>query len=345
MLELNNIVKFYEGEPLLSGISFQVRTSEIVCLLGSSGSGKSTLLRIIAGIEKADSGKIRWQTRDITTTPTHLREFGLMFQDYALFPHMNVAENVAFGLRMQHKAQPGAVEQRVKEMLALVSMQDFSHRKVTDLSGGEQQRIALARALAPWPKLLMLDEPLAATDRALRESLGRELARVIRKADVPVIYVTHDQEEAFSVADQIALLHEGKIAQMATPQEIYKSPASLWVADFLGFTNRVPGEVQANGGSEIETKIGKFHLPDKRCDLSVGKKVVVVIPQEAIQVVSESNRSIDARVIESIYKGKNIKIRAECNGVELSFEHNAFVEPGKNILIKIDQNKALCYQR
>lgn len=186
ILEIKNIQKNYEGAPLLKGISFEVENGETFCLLGRSGSGKSTLLRIIAGLEIADSGDVIWNGQNMNGIPTYQRNFGLMFQDYALFPHMNVSENVAFGLRMQGLARPQIVS-AVKDALDLVNMGGFAERSVTDLSGGEQQRIALARALAPKPHLLMLDEPLAALDRALRMELQEELRSLLKRAGIPAI--------------------------------------------------------------------------------------------------------------------------------------------------------------
>jgi len=210
MLEVKDIYKTYEGKPLLQGISFRLERGETICLLGSSGSGKSTLLRIIAGLETPESGSVIWDGQDLRDVPPYQRQFGLMFQDYALFPHRTVEQNVAFGLRMQDLLAQ-EVETRTKEALETINMQGFAKRQVTDLSGGEQQRVALARAMAPGPLLLMLDEPLGALDRSLREQLGQELRRVLHESEIPTIYVTHDQEEAFAIADRLLILHDGKI--------------------------------------------------------------------------------------------------------------------------------------
>ncbi|MCG2784437.1 MAG: ABC transporter ATP-binding protein [Anaerolineae bacterium] len=273
MLTLTSLTKSYENKPLLKGVSFSVSPGEIVCLLGASGSGKSTILRIIAGLEEAESGDVDWDGESLKGMPTHRRRFGLMFQDYALFPHLNVFENVAFGLRMQkpdskvsrlwskqrvarsESAEPGGanareapdngqtIRERVMECLELVHLTGFEHRGVAELSGGEQQRVALARALAPRPRLLMLDEPLGALDRALKESLLDELRQILRQAGIPAIYVTHDQQEAFTLADRIILLRDGQIAQVGTPPEVFANPANGWVASFLGLGNVVkPGE-------------------------------------------------------------------------------------------------------
>ena len=233
MLRLKNIYKSYDGKPLLKGISFDVAQDETLCLLGPSGSGKSTLLRIISGLEVAELGDIYWDGESLLETPSHQRNFGLIFQDYALFPHLNVFENVAFGLKMQ-KMPKDAIQQRVTESLKQVHLTEFDSRRVTELSGGEQQRVALARALAPRPRLLMFDEPLGALDRRLREYLIVEIREILRASGVPAIYVTHDQAEAFALAQRVILLNDGEIVQSGSPEEIYEHPASAWVAEFLG---------------------------------------------------------------------------------------------------------------
>ncbi|NMA17489.1 MAG: ABC transporter ATP-binding protein [Clostridiaceae bacterium] len=210
MLRILDIWKTYEGKPLLTGVSFNVQEGKIVCLLGSSGSGKSTLLRIIAGLEKADAGHVYWGNDDVTDIPAHKRRFGLMFQDYALFPHLTVAENIAFGLRMA-KHDKSDIRRQVKNALESIRMQDFADRSVTELSGGEQQRVALARALITNPRLLMLDEPMSALDHDLRASLIRDLRTRLSDSRKPVIYVTHNRQEAFELADRVLLLQDGKI--------------------------------------------------------------------------------------------------------------------------------------
>ena len=257
MLEVTNIYKSYEGALLLRGISFSVAAGETVCLLGASGSGKSTLLRIIAGLEPAEQGVVCWEGADLASVPAHRRGFGLVFQDYALFPHMNVQENVAFGLKMLGLPR-AETEQRVTSILEQVNLAGFKHRRVTDLSGGEQQRVALARALAPSPHLLMFDEPLGALDRSLREQLMDELRGILRTTGVPAVYVTHDQEEAFKLADRILLLHDGQIVREGRPAEIWAEPGSVWVARFLDVGNILEGSVRADGC--VTTGVGVFRL-------------------------------------------------------------------------------------
>jgi len=238
MLSIRDIYKTYEGAPLLNGLSFDLAQGEIIALLGTSGSGKSTLLRIIAGLEEAESGVVYWDGVDLAQTPAHQRGFGLMFQDYALFPRRNVYENIAFGLRMQKRPE-AEIEKIVGERLKSIRMESFAKRPVTELSGGEQQRVALARALAPDPRLLMLDEPLGALDRGLREELTKELRQTLRDSHKPVIYVTHDRQEAFGLADRLLILHNGVIVQDGSPQKLFESPANAWVAEFLGLGNLI----------------------------------------------------------------------------------------------------------
>ncbi len=251
MLEVRNIFKTYEGKLLLNDISFTVTEGETICLLGASGSGKSTLLRIIAGLEVFESGLISFNGLDLTNTPPHLRDFGLVFQDYALFPHLNVNENVGFGLKMR-RIEQAEIAERVVSSLDLVSLTAFGYRKVIDLSGGEQQRVALARALAIHPRLLMFDEPLGALDRALREDLLNQLRMILHQTKIPAIYVTHDQEEAFTIADRVLILHEGKIVRDGTPSEVWANP----VAGFLGLGNLLTGEVVAQ--NKFQTAYGIF---------------------------------------------------------------------------------------
>ncbi len=260
MLEVRNIFRAYEGKSILNDISFNVGAGETVCLLGASGSGKSTLLRIIAGLEASDSGLVSFNGLDLANTAPHLRDFGLVFQDYALFPHLNVYDNVAFGLKMRRVTQD-QISQRVVSSLEMVNLSGFDKRQVIDLSGGEQQRVALARALAPRPRLLMFDEPLGALDRTLREDLLNELRTILHQTDIPAIYVTHDQEEAFTIADRVLILYNGKIIREGTPSDVWARPESAFVARFLGLGNVIDGEVsdgQKDGEWTVQSGFGVF---------------------------------------------------------------------------------------
>jgi ABC-type Fe3+/spermidine/putrescine transport system ATPase subunit len=305
LLEVVNLSKTYESRPLLKGVSFSIAAGETICLLGASGSGKSTILRIVAGLENAESGEVRWQGRSLAGVPTYRRNFGLMFQDYALFPHLNVFENVAFGLRMQGWARQD-IQQRVTEVMGLVNLPAFEKRRVAELSGGEQQRVALARALAPRPELLMLDEPLGALDRALRESLIEELRAILKRSGIPAIYVTHDQQEAFTLADKIILLHDGQVAQAGSPPDVFGKPASDWVAGFLGLGNVVRGVAVAGG---VRTSFGLMNL---KTGLKIGMDVSVLLRPQAEQVESEA--TLTGTVADVIFRGQEFRVEFE-NGL------------------------------
>ena len=233
-LEVVGLTVRFGAFAAVDSVELDVRPGEVVCLLGPSGCGKSTLLRAVAGLEAAAAGEVRWDGGDLARIPPHRRRFGLMFQDYALFPHLDVAANVGFGLRMQGWGAADATA-RVSEVLDLVGMGGAGGRSVGGLSGGEQQRVALARAIAPRPRLLLLDEPLGALDRALRERLLVELAALLDELGTTALHVTHDQEEAFTIADRVAVMDAGRIVQVGTPAEVWRAPVSSFVARFLGF--------------------------------------------------------------------------------------------------------------
>ncbi|MGW1792544.1 ABC transporter ATP-binding protein [Streptomyces tubercidicus] len=245
------------GRPALDAVDLTVADREIVCVLGPSGSGKSTLLRVVAGLQQADVGQVLLEGRDQSGVPTHRRGVGLMFQDHQLFPQRDVAGNVAFGLRMRRS--PRADQERtVAELLDLVGLPGAQRRAVASLSGGEQQRVALARALAPRPRLLMLDEPLGQLDRGLRERLVVELRRLFHELGTTVLAVTHDQGEAFALADRVVVMQDGRIAQTGTPLEVWQRPATAFVARFLGFDNVVEATVR---GEAAATPWGKVPVP------------------------------------------------------------------------------------
>jgi len=288
MLEVIDLWKSYEGSPLLCGISFRVMPGETVCLLGPSGSGKSTLLRMIAGLEPPERGEVCWEGQDLAAIPVYRRGFGLVFQDYALFPHLTVEQNVAFGLKML--SRPSAeIADRVSKVLDQVNLTGIAGRAVTDLSGGEQQRVALARALAPEPRLLMFDEPLGALDRNLRERLMVELRSILRASRVPAVYVTHDQEEAFTLADRVLLLHEGQIVRSGTPAEVWGDPGSAWVARFLGVGNVIDGLLRSAG--RVVTAAGVFAVPCASPPRD-GEKVTLLIRPSGAQRLSFAGGSV-----------------------------------------------------
>ncbi|MET9294525.1 ABC transporter ATP-binding protein [Streptomyces sp. NPDC003077] len=256
-LRLAGVSVRFGGRAALDGVDLDVAEHEIVCVLGPSGSGKSTLLRVVAGLQPADAGQVFLAGRDQSDVPTHRRGVGLMFQDHQLFPQRDVGGNVAFGLRMRGTARAER-DRRVDELLELVGLPGARRRAVTTLSGGEQQRVALARALAPRPRLLMLDEPLGQLDRGLRERLVVELRRVFDELGTTVLAVTHDQGEAFALADRVVVMRDGRIAQSGTPLEVWQRPADAFVARFLGFDNVVPATVRAG---TADTPWGKLPVP------------------------------------------------------------------------------------
>ncbi len=239
MLSVEDVELAYDGEAALAGLSLEVGDGEIVALLGPSGCGKTSLLRVVAGLTPPDAGRVLLDGRDLAEVPTHQRGIGLMFQDYALFPHRDVAANVAFGLRMRGD-RPAARQARVAEVLGLVGLSGFEDRAVGTLSGGERQRVALARALAPSPALLMLDEPLGALDRTLRDRLVLELSALFAELSLGVMYVTHDQAEALALADRVVVMDHGRVVQEGPPERVWAAPADAFVARFLGLTNLFP---------------------------------------------------------------------------------------------------------
>lgn len=344
MLEVRDIWKSYEKQPLLCGISFKVQAGETVCLLGASGSGKSTLLRIIAGLETAESGQIRWDGSDLADVPVHKRNFGLMFQDYALFPDKNVAENVAFGLRMQGLPRE-EIRARVQEALERVNMGGFAQRRVTDLSGGEQQRVALARALAPRPRLLMFDEPLGALDRALKEQVEEELRRLLHQMNIPAIYVTHDQEEAFAVSDRLILLHRGLVVQSGIPAEVYENPAAPWVARFLGLSNLLPGRVVSESPLQAETEEGLFSGVWQGSGLpQVGAPVTLLLrPGGAAAVAAALDHQpnhLEGVVEDSVFRGDGFRLNLRSpHGQIFSFLMNQKYVPGQTVSLALEPSQ------
>ncbi len=295
LLELQNIEKSFAQKRVLNGVSLDLASGEIVVLLGPSGCGKTTLLRIIAGLEVADNGRIQYQQQALSQIPVHQRNFGFVFQDYALFPHKNVAENVAFALRMRNWDKTKIAE-RVQQLLQLVRLEGYDDRPIHELSGGEQQRVALARSLAPAPKLLLLDEPLGALDRALREQLMLQLRRILKEAGdvlgeeggITAVYVTHDQAEAFAIADRVIVMNQGEIEQQGTPATLYKYPQTPFVARFLGMENLLAGKILSTDPLIVTTKLGNLHLPNaQNIALQTQKEVTILLRPEAGQIVAE----------------------------------------------------------
>jgi ABC-type Fe3+/spermidine/putrescine transport system ATPase subunit len=329
LLEVHDLVKSYAGVPALRGVSLRVERGAIVCLLGPSGCGKTTLLRVIAGLEHPDAGEVCFEGRPIDGVPVHRRGFGLMFQDYALFPHRDVAGNVAFGLRMQNLPRE-QIDARVAEMLDLVGLAGYGRRRVYELSGGERQRVALARSLAPSPRLLMLDEPLGALDRALRERLLDDLRAILKRVGVTSIYVTHDQAEAFAIADWLVLMNAGRIEQQGPPEQVYRAPASPFAARFLGFSNLVEGT--AAGGMVFDTPIGRLALSAMRIALQPGGRATLVIRPEAAEPAAADAAGrpnvVAGTVVERSFRGSRTRLTIRhASGQALEFELDGVVIP------------------
>ncbi len=316
-LEWQSISRTYGRKAAVVDFSLQVNDGEVLALLGPSGSGKSTLLRMTAGLEEPSAGRIVLQGKDLAGTPAHMRRFGLMFQEYCLFPHLDVQENVDFGLRMLHAGKAERKE-RIDEMLGLVRMQGMGRRDVNSLSGGEQQRVALARSLAPSPRLLMLDEPLGALDLALRQSLLTELAEILARVGVTTIYVTHDQAEAMTIASRIALMKGGGLVQAGTPSELMSSPINAFTASFLGLGTLVPGawEGGAPRGMFI-TDLGSFAAADvsgSRTASPEAAQVLLVPPEALSRAPAAGRRELRCRVESRIPRPAGAILRLVLRG-------------------------------
>jgi ABC-type Fe3+/spermidine/putrescine transport system ATPase subunit len=339
ILEVKNIYKSFAEKKVLRGITFNLYSGEIVALLGPSGCGKSTILSIIAGIENQDEGEIIWKGEALDPIPPHKRDFGLMFQDNVLFPHLDVFENVAFGLKMSGMEKNG-IQEKVAEILELVGLSGYEKRDVNSLSGGEEQRVALARALAPKPQLLMLDEPLGSIDRSLRERLMSELRSILRGMQQTAIYVTHDQEEAFVIADRIVLMREGKVEQIGKPEEIYRQPSTLFTARFLGLTNLIPGKARVeNNQYYVDTSLGSFPISNP----AEGSVTVLIRPDSAI-VNGHSGIQVNGKLIEKTFRGNLCQARITIEGTELMFNflsNSNLAQEGEDVQLSFDPQNAV----
>ena len=319
ILAIDSLTKQFGDAPAVRDISVSLERGQILCLLGPSGCGKTTLLRSIAGLEPPDSGRVLFEGRDIGGVPPHRRNFGLMFQEFALFPHKSVGENVAFGLKMKQTGNP---EQRVQEMLSLVGLAGFAERDVSSLSGGERQRVALARSLAPNPKLLMLDEPLGALDRALRERLMVEIRQILKRVGLTAIYVTHDKTEAFAIADRVVVMNGGRIEQDSRPETLFWRPATAFVARFLGFRNLLPAT--SLGGGQYHTPLGAWPVDTEKAYPAAQSVVVLVRPEAAAFAPLPGGIEITGRVTARTFRGRYSQINFKsAAGPEFVFETDA----------------------
>ncbi|MFF9409069.1 ABC transporter ATP-binding protein [Streptomyces anandii] len=330
LLSLDAATVRFGGRAALDAVGLDVAEHEIVCVLGPSGSGKSTLLRAVAGLQPLDSGRVLLDGRDQAAVPVHRREVGLMFQDHQLFPQRDVAGNVGFGLRM-HGAGRSERASRVGELLELVGLPGAGRRAVASLSGGEQQRVALARALAPRPRLLMLDEPLGQLDRSLRERLVVELRELFRRLGTTVLAVTHDQGEAFALADRVVVMRDGRIAQSGTPLEVWQRPADAFVARFLGFENVVDAVVD---GEAALTPWGKVPVPE---DAPQGAHTLLVRPA-GVRLVA-ADEGLRCTVAARTFKGTHVALRLqprEAPRLEAACALRAAPEVGQEVGVEFD---------
>ncbi len=313
-LELRSLEKRFGDQPVTRGVSLSVRQSEIVALLGPSGSGKTTVLRLVAGFEVPDGGRILVGGEDVTATPPERRRFGMVFQHYALFPHMTVGENVAFGLEPAGilKADSPA---RVRETLAVVDLAGFEGRRVTELSGGQQQRVALARALAPRPRVLLLDEPLSNLDPTLRDRTRRELKRVIQRVGITTVFVTHEQDEAFELGDRVAVLHRGRLEQVGSPEELYEEPATRFVATFIGRSSVLPVVWRSAGGT-AEFEGGARWPATAGGKIADGGAAELVVRPEALALTGQAEPgALPGKVVERRYAGRSAFYTVQIAGV------------------------------
>jgi spermidine/putrescine ABC transporter ATP-binding subunit len=324
VVEIDRVEKRYDSVVALADLSLTFADGEFFGLLGPSGSGKTTLLRAIAGFVEPDRGEIRLDGKDIGRTPVHRREIGMVFQNYALFPHMSVFENIAFGPSVRGE-QGSAVEKRVAEMLALVRLAGFERRSPRQLSGGQQQRVALARALITRPRLLLLDEPLGALDKRLRQQMQIELKQIQREVGITTVFVTHDQEEALTLSDRIAIFNEGKVVQAGKPLEVYERPTTAFAANFLGDANFFEGRVEADG--RVATELGVLLTKDK-LPVVGGPAIFAVRPEkiallEPSALASAGSNRLDGRLTQAVYSGMSTTYKVSVGSREVTvFEQN-----------------------
>ena len=331
LIRLNGISKAFDGETVLDNMSLEIHDKEFITLLGPSGCGKTTTLRIIGGFETPDAGDVFFDGARINDLPPYKRQVNTVFQRYALFPHLNVFDNIAFGLRL-HKCPDEEIRTKVKEMLALVNLKGFERRRVNTLSGGQQQRVAIARALVNQPKVLLLDEPLSALDLKLRKDMQNELKNIQHQTGITFIYVTHDQEEALSMSDTVVVMENGHIQQIGSPTDIYNEPVNAFVADFIGESNIVDGVM-------LEDRRAKFsgHVFD--CvdgGFEKNEPVDVVVRPEDVDVVSPEKGMLKGLVTGVTFRGVHYEIIVDVAGFKWMIQTTDFVAEGETIGLSID---------
>lgn len=331
IIELKNITKSFDGEVVLDHINLDIYDNEFLTLLGPSGCGKTTTLRLIGGFTTPDEGDIIFMGENINELPPYKRNVNTVFQRYALFPHLNVFENVAFPLR-EKKVPRDEIDQRVNEMLSMVALTGFEHRSVTSLSGGQQQRVAIARALISRPKVLLLDEPLAALDLKLRKDMQQELKKIQKAMGITFVFVTHDQEEALSMSDTVVVMSEGRIQQIGTPIDIYNEPQNAFVADFIGESNILDGVMLAD--YKVNFSGHTFDCVD--AGFEKRENVDVVIRPEDVDIVSEEKGMLKGVVTSVTFLGVHYEIIVDIGGIKWMIQTTDFVDVDEHIGLYIE---------
>ena len=331
IIELRNVSKSFDGEKVLDNISLDIYDNEFLTLLGPSGCGKTTTLRLIGGFEHPDEGDVVFMGERINDLPPHKRNVNTVFQKYALFPHLNVFENVAFPLR-ERKVPKKEIKEKVDEMLALVMLSGFADRRVTYLSGGQQQRVAIARALISHPKVLLLDEPLGALDLKLRKDMQQELKKIQKATGITFIFVTHDQEEALSMSDTIVVMSEGRIQQIGSPTDIYNEPKNAFVADFIGESNILDGVMLED--LKVRFSGRTFQCVDK--GFAPREPVDVVVRPEDVDIVPEEKGMLRGVVTSVTFMGVHYEVIVDIGGFKWMIQTTDFVDVDENIGLSID---------
>ena len=331
LVNLEHITKSFDGQMVLDDLNLYIRENEFLTLLGPSGCGKTTTLRILGGFEQPDEGRVIFDGQDITSLPANKRNLNTVFQKYALFPHMDVAENIAFGLKIKNKPKT-YIDDKIKYALKLVNLDGYEHRKPDSLSGGQQQRIAIARAIVNEPRLLLLDEPLGALDLKLRQDMQYELIRLKNELGITFIYVTHDQEEALTMSDTIVVMNQGYIQQIGTPESIYNEPENAFVADFIGDSNIISATMLQD--RLVEILGAKFQCVDE--GFGTNKPVDVVIRPEDVKLVAPGEGIIDGVVTHLIFKGVHYEMEVQANGYEWLVQSTRMRSVGTQVGIKVD---------
>ena len=334
VVSLRDIVVEFDGQRILDGLNLDIHDKEFVTLLGSSGCGKTTTLRLIAGFLEPNSGKVLLKGEDITGVPPYKRPVNTVFQKYALFPHLNVFENVAFGLRLK-KLDEATIRRKVRDMLEVVGLKGFERRSISQMSGGQQQRVAIARSLVNEPEILLLDEPLGALDLKLRKEMQLELKRLQREMNITFVYVTHDQEEALTMSDTVVVMNGGKVQQIGTPEDIYNEPTNAFVADFIGDSNIVDGVMH----KDFLVSFSGVDFPCVDRGFAREQSVQVVVRPEDIEVVSPVEGQLTGVVNDVIFKGVHFEMHVECEGREWLIHSTRACTPGETIGMRIGPNE------